>query len=191
MPSVRSSILILACVFLGGCGAAATVFDPADLQAPSANRAIRLDQDYLYENHLGGINNVLAKITILAGRYQAEYQDAEGMYFRGPAGCFRTVYVDSTAPGLVADCGIYLPSAAGLAPRVYIEREPSPMQDTTSMDVANRSIPARAPIVPGALGAAAGATIVDAIVASDRGKPRFMGEKFQPGPALRAALKTE
>jgi hypothetical protein len=192
MPGFRSSILIFACAFVaGGCGAAATVFDPADLRAPTADRAIRLEKDYLFENRLGGINNVLARATILSGRYQAEYEDAAGAYFRGPKGCFRTVYVDSAAPGILADCGIYLPDAKDLAPRIYVYTD-GPPPSANATDVAVRSIPNRAPIVSGAAGAALGAGIVDAVIASEQNKPRFMGAKLQPpGPAFRVMLKAE
>jgi hypothetical protein len=192
MPSIRSSILIFTCALVaGGCGGAATVFDPSDLRTPSVSRTIRLDEDYSFETRLGGINNVLARVTVLSGRYEAQYEDATGVYFLGPKGCYRTVNVNSDVPGVLADCGIYLPNAQDLAPRIYVYRnEPPQSSDTTSL--AAQATPNRAPIVPAAAGAALGAGIVDVMVASDMKKPRFMGEKFQPpAPAFRAKLKTD
>ncbi len=101
------------------------------------------------------------------------------------------MFVDSNAPGILADCGIYLQNAKDLAPRLYIFRNDSQQSaDTTSL--AAQATPKGTPIVAGAVGAALGGAIVDAIIASERNKPRFMGERLQPpGPAFRAKLKSE
>src|ERR1043165_7143486 len=192
MPSIRSSILIFACAVVGGgCVGAAAVFDPSDLQKPTVDRTIRLDEDYTFENRLGGINNVLARGTILSGRYQAQYEDPAGGYFLGPKVCVRIVYIDSNAPGRVADCGIYLPNAKDLPPRMYIYTDASPQSaDTTSL--AAQENPKGAPIGASAVGGALAGAIVDAVIASDQGKPRFLGQKVQPpGPEFRARLKTD
>ena len=192
MPGIRFSVLTLTCVLVAaGCGGVSTVINPSDLRIPTVSRTIRLDEDYSFENRLGGLHNVLARVTILSGIYRVQYEDASGQYFVGPKGCFRTVYIDSDAPGIQADCGIYLPHAKDLAPRMYVYRgEPPPGADTTS--VAAQATPNRAAVVPAAAGAALGGAIVDSIVASDQKKPRFMGEKLQPpGPSFRARLKME
>ena len=192
MPGLRSTVLSVTCALIaGGCGSAAVVINPSDLRMPTVSRTIHLDEDYSFETRLGGINNVLARVTILAGDYRAQYEDAAGLYFLGPKGCYRTMNIDSTVPGIQADCGIYLPNAQDLAPRMYVYRNDRP-QDADTSRLAAQATPNRAPVVPAAAGAALGGAVVDAIVASDHGKPRFMGEKLQPpGPAFRARLKME
>ena len=192
MHCIRSSIpIIVFAVVAGGCGSAATVFDPADLRKPTVDRTIRLDEDYSFETQLGGINNVVARVTVLSGVYRADYEDANGTYFLGPKDCYRSVNLNSDAPGLLNDCGIYLPNAKDLAPRMYIYRK-GPAQQADTTNLAAQATPKGAAIVPSAAGAALGGAIVEGIVASDQNKPRFMGAKMQPdGAVFRARLKTE
>ena len=179
----------------GGC--ASTVFDPSDLQKPTVDRTIRLEEDFSFEIQYGGINNVVARVTILSGTYRAEHEDAGGVYFRGPAQCFRTVNLNSTLQGALNDCGIYLPNANELAPRVYVYRRDASQQqaDTTGTvnSLAAQATPKGAAVVSSAAGAALGGAIVDAIIASDRDKPRFVAKTVQShlDADFRAKLKAE
>ena len=65
--------------------------------------------------------------TLLAGRYQGAREDAQGIYYVGPRGCYRTKLVKSSwATGdhllnktMASDCGIYVPNNLEMPVKIF------------------------------------------------------------------------
>lgn len=189
-----SSILLCGLLLAGGCST-----NPANLKRPETPMTLELPAAYKHET---GRNR--ARFELPPGVYTAEYEDAEGTYFRGARACVQLWYAgpankDQPADQLITrEGGVYLPRKASEPAKIYVyvgsevQVNPNRPSDggpvvpaSVATDIAARAAPA-AGVGTGAVGAALGGAVVDALVAAEKGNLHFL----TPVTGLREAVRT-
>lgn len=184
MASTIKFILFVLAASLAACG---TVINPADLKRPSNERVIDLSKGYTHVLPPAGLYDNRWKHELAAVRYIAELEGPDGTYFRGSPGCVgwslaSTGGKEVTAPMVVRwDGGIFMPRNATEPAKIYIylgtdrwaqSAEPAALPAETAAQIAQSAAPKAGATATG-VGAGLGMAVVDAIIASERGKIGF------------------
>jgi hypothetical protein len=111
---------------LAGCATHSANLKPP----PNSNTHIRLQVPFIYETAGGGVfgGGTVVEVKLAAGDYRPIGQDLAGVYYKGPAYCYREEVTkiggltqDSLLhKGRFADCGILLPTDPSAAPKMFI-----------------------------------------------------------------------
>ena len=195
MASIIKLILFVLAASLSACG---TVISPADLKRLSNEQVIDLPKGYTHVLPPAGLYDNRWKHELAAGRYIAELEGPDGTYFRGSPGCVgwslaSTGGQEVAAPKVVLlDGGIFMPRNAAEPAKIYVylgtdrwatSAEPSALPAESAVSIAQSAAPKAGAAATG-VGAGVGMAVVDAIIASERGKIGFQ----PPVAGLREAV---
>lgn len=141
---MKTIIALVVAITLTACASAPEALDPAKLVKVQQPSTLDVSQISLYDG----------QITLCAGEYKAELEDALGVFYRGPSNCFR--HLNATYPG-----GIYItkPPAPVKYRAYYYMTSSEPADATNSVEIAQAAAPTAGPVATGA-GAGIGAGIV-------------------------------
>lgn len=102
----------IATLVLSGCTTSPRVSDLKKIESAEATLVIELAQGVSYSERRG--IGVLWTLGLTAGRYVPEYEDDDGVFYRGPSKC-----VTQSAPQVMKyEGGVWL-SKSGKPPRLY------------------------------------------------------------------------
>jgi len=151
----KLACLLWIALALTGCATAPDAIEPQTLAKASSAEVL----------HVKAISLRNDQIALAAGDYQAELEDANGTFYRGPGNCFRVI--KDTYQG-----GIYIPRPPGPPkhrPYYYKTANSTPVSDGQAQQIANNTAP-QAGIGAGAVGGALGAGIVNYMQTMNDGK---------------------
>ncbi len=145
---------LVVAITLTACVTAPDALDPTKLVKAEQSATLDVSQISLYDG----------QISLCAGEYKAELEDASGVFYRGPGNCFR--HLKANYPG-----GIYITKPpAPMKYRVYYYMTSSASADATAtVQIAQTAAPTAGPAATGA-GAGLGAGIVSYMQHMNDGK---------------------
>lgn len=112
---------------MNGC---ATSVKPSELAKPSSQTTVTLSEGYSFVFQFGGICKPRVSYGLIAGSYTAEYEDASGIYLRGPTQAVINKVLENQCADkpdqhfepLNLEGGIYLSKASSKPSKIYFYR---------------------------------------------------------------------
>jgi len=205
-PVCRFTLLLAtaATLLLAGCAGVS----PSRLLKATEPSELSLTSDVEWEFKLGSLRPMVYRYRLAAGRYVAEYQDANGIYFRGDGDCFSQEAISVSAEDqrialgkvFVLPCGVYLPRApeaeakwfqyVGAPPKLQgSTAAPVSGQDTTTVAMTTALSMYPTQPVQASAGGAIGGIVVAAIIAGEKGNLQISEHQPPTGAIRRAVLK--
>ncbi|HZX31040.1 MAG TPA: hypothetical protein VFF03_06790 [Rhodocyclaceae bacterium] len=161
-PTLRRTVIPLAfAALLSACG---TLTNPTDLARPAQVRHLQITEPLL-EKRTQGLLSMKWEYYLLPGRYVADRQDAQGVYYRGPSSSLFAKLEDQTE-GQFHSGGFWMPFDPAQKPRFFAYMG-SAQRGRVAPASANRPMTvaegAAAGAVGGAIGGAAGGVAAHAV----------------------------
>lgn len=100
--------LLLILALSAGLVGCATTYNPEQLSKPVVNRSIILTDNITSVQHIN-LNRERIETIIHAGEYVPEYEDARGVFYRGPIDVFERYSKDERIGPVYTDGGIWAP----------------------------------------------------------------------------------
>lgn len=124
----RTGLHLIFSICLAGLVAACTGVNPASLRRPSSPNEMLLTKPAEWTYQEAPFRPLTFRGTIASGSYVAEYESAEGTYFKGPPGCFSYEAIAVSADdqrialGKIFEqpCGIFVSKAGSPEMQFYV-----------------------------------------------------------------------
>jgi hypothetical protein len=179
---IISLTLVFASSVIAGC---ASPIAPESLRRPSAAATVTVQKDFTYMP-------TLYTYGLAAGLYVAEFEDDEGVFYRGPARCFRE-QMPASDRVFSGEGGIWIAKGPQPTYRPYLylysggSHNGSP-QDAQAIVIAATPIPPNATPVQAGVGTALGLVIAEPLLSSLHESRKGKIKLFPTLPADQAAL---
>ncbi len=178
--------------------------NPSTLHVPSRPAEVFLGKTVEWTYQVASLRPVTYRGSISQGKYVAEYESPEGVYFRGPPGCFSSEAIAVSADDQRAAldkvfeqaCGLFVPANKTddvklyvyLGSQIKLRGVPSSVSPTTIDTLTSATqITMGMPVAGSMLGGVIAGAIIDGINAGEKGNLRFYHR--QPAPEeLKKAL---
>lgn len=202
MKPLLPIVFILTAAALQGC--ATTIHTPIPKEsvraAATALKPLMLESDFSYRT--SAVAKSGATVTLIAGQYIPVFENASGVFYKGPAGClvFRGKSVLGGDEHFSQDGGIWLPKEPRQPPRSFAFAGSLQMfgatgtRATTSdsaIQTGVRSIPSGASPGAAGVGVALGFAIVELLAQNEQDPERihFAFDPISDGPQVRQRFR--